>query len=133
MESKDKLKETDIKNRTCYYFDNIMRAWDMDINIDFSGILLDEKLYKEKYENILIYNLSYKTSTGAKPLRGRYNEIDGSIKIHNENRYLLFFDRRCFDKICDRIKYLLSFFRIDSYNSLPIDKILTFHNVIILI
>ena len=71
MESKDKLKETDIKNRTCYYFDNIMRAWDRDINIDFSGILLDEKLYKEKYENILIYNISYKTSTGAKPLRFR--------------------------------------------------------------
>ena len=30
-----------------------MRAWDRDINIDFSDILLDEKLYIEKYENIL--------------------------------------------------------------------------------
>ena len=30
MESKNELKETDIKNRTCYYFDNIMRAWDID-------------------------------------------------------------------------------------------------------
>ena len=25
MESKDKLKETDIKNCTCYYFDDLMR------------------------------------------------------------------------------------------------------------
>ena len=34
-----------------------MRAWDIDINTDFSGILLDEKLYKEKNRNILIYGL----------------------------------------------------------------------------
>ena len=52
-----------------------------------------------------------------------------------------------FDKICDKIKYLISKksgitdsinhnfgkIRIDSYSSLPIEKILTFHNVIILI
>ena len=50
MESRNELKVIDIKNRTCYYFDDIMRFWDKDI--DFCGILLDEKLYKEKYENI---------------------------------------------------------------------------------
>ena len=50
MESKDELKETDIKNHTCYYFDDIMRAWDKDIDTDFNGILLDEKLYKEKQQ-----------------------------------------------------------------------------------
>ena len=44
MKSKDELKEIDIKNRTCYYFEDIMRVWDRDI--DFSDILLDEKLYK---------------------------------------------------------------------------------------
>ena len=52
-----------------------------------------------------------------------------------------------FDKTCDKIKYLINEksgitdstnqnFRntkIDSYNSLPIEKILTFYNVIILI
>ena len=38
MESKDYLKEIDIKNCTCYYFDNIIRFWDGDI--DLSGILL---------------------------------------------------------------------------------------------
>ena len=52
MESKDELKEIDIKNCTCYYFDDTMRVWDRDIR--FSDILLDEKLYKDKYENILI-------------------------------------------------------------------------------
>ena len=30
MESKDELKETDIKNCTCYYFDDVMRATDID-------------------------------------------------------------------------------------------------------
>ena len=54
-----------------------MRAWDRDINIDFSDTLLDEKLYIEKYENILIHNVSYQTLTGAKPLRIRYDKIDG--------------------------------------------------------
>ena len=44
MESKDKLKEIDIKNRTCYYSDNIRT----DRDIDFSDILLDKKLYKDK-------------------------------------------------------------------------------------
>ena len=48
MESKDKLKEIDIKNCMCYYFDDIMRAWDIDIDTDFRDISLDEKLYKEK-------------------------------------------------------------------------------------
>ena len=58
---------------------------------------------KKKSKNILIYDISYKTSTGAKPLRIRYNEIYGFIKIHNKIRYLVLFDKQC-DKICSRIK-----------------------------
>ena len=34
MQSKDKLKEIDGKNRLCYNFDNIIRASDRDIDID---------------------------------------------------------------------------------------------------
>ena len=49
-----------------------MRASDRDIVL--SDILLNEKLYKGKYKNILIYYISCKTSTGAKPLRSRYNK-----------------------------------------------------------
>ena len=40
MESKDELKEMDIKNLACYYFDDIIN----DIDINFSDIFLDEKL-----------------------------------------------------------------------------------------
>ena len=61
MESKDEFKEIDVKNCRCYYFDDIMRV----IDIDFSDNLLDEKSYKT-YENILIYDISFKTFTGAK-------------------------------------------------------------------
>ena len=57
----------------------MIRFWDRDL--DFNDTLLDEKLYKEKYENILIDDISYKTSTGTKPLRIRLDKIiDGYIK-----------------------------------------------------
>ena len=106
MESKDELKEIDTENRTCYSFDDVMRAWDIDVEIDFSDISLEEKLYKENNENILIYEISYKSSTDAKPLRIRYDKIDGFIKIHNKIRYLVLFDW-C-DKVYDRVKHLIS-------------------------
>ena len=60
MEKKDELKQIDITNRTCYYFDDIMRVLD----IDFDNILLDKKRYKT-YEDILIYDISYKTFMGV--------------------------------------------------------------------
>ena len=66
-----------------------------------------ESYIKKKNENILVYDISYKTPMGTKPLRIRYNKIDGFIRTHNKIKYLLLFDEWC-DKICDRIKYLLS-------------------------
>ena len=56
MESKDKLKETYIKNRMCYYFDDIIRVWDKNI---YSSNILCKKYYKEKYKNIIIYDILY--------------------------------------------------------------------------
>ena len=74
----------------------------MDIN--FNDILLDKKPYKENYEDI--YDISYKT--GAKSLGIRYNEIDWFTIIQNRIRYLVLFDYGWFNKICDKIKYLIS-------------------------
>ena len=54
MENKDELKEIDIKNRTCYYFDNIIK----DRDIYSTDTLLDERPY-ETYRNILVHNISY--------------------------------------------------------------------------
>ena len=78
MESQDELKEIDIKNRTCYYFDDIMEVYSGDI-------LLDKKTYKD----ILIYDISQKTFMGLYPLRIRFYKIDGFIKIYDGIKYLL--------------------------------------------
>ena len=42
MESNDKLKEIDIKNRTWYYFDDIIKIEDFD----FDNILIGERSYE---------------------------------------------------------------------------------------
>ena len=82
-----------------------------------------------------------------KPLRIRFDKIDGFIKIHDKIRYLVSFDYSYCSKTFDKIKHLIreksgitdstnhnfGRIRIESYDSLPIEKILTFHNVIILI
>ena len=142
MENKNELKELDIKSRTCYYLDDITRA----IDIYCCDILLYKKSYK-KYRIVLINGISYKTCVGSIPLRIRFDKIDGFIKIYDRTIYLVILGHCSFHKICGSIKYLLSeksgiadsinynFARIrtDSYNSLPIEKILTSHNVIILI
>ena len=39
MEINNELKETDIKNRTCYYFNDVIETKDFD----FDNILTDEK------------------------------------------------------------------------------------------
>ena len=43
----------DIRNFTCYYFDDIIKFEDFDLD----NISIDE----ESYENVLVYNISYKT------------------------------------------------------------------------
>ena len=57
MDSNDELKNTDIKNLTCYYFDDIIKI------VDFN---LDNSLKEEKsYNNIFVYNIAYKTLINA--------------------------------------------------------------------
>ena len=84
---------------------------------------------------------------GAIPLRIWFEKIDRFIKIYDEIRYLVLFPSKRYNAIYNRIKYLITEksritdsvnhnfarIRIDPYNSLPTEKILTFHNVIILI
>ena len=140
MESKHELKEINIKNCACFYFENLIRVF----NFNFDNTLLEEKLY----ENISVYGMSYKALTGPKPLCIRHHKIDGFIRVcGGKSRYLALFDHGFFDKICDKIKYLISGksgitdsinhnfgkIRIEYYNSLLLEKLLTFPNVIIFI
>ena len=55
----NEFKKVSIKNRTCYYFDDIIKLEDFDLD----DISIDEK----SYENILIYDISCKALIDAKP------------------------------------------------------------------
>ena len=38
----------------------------------------------------------------------RFNKIDRFIKIHDKIKYLVLFDYIHYDKICDKMKYIIS-------------------------
>ena len=84
MESNDKLKEIDIKNCASYYFNDIIKI--EDFNVD--SFLMNESLY----ENILIYNISYNNLIGAKPLRIRFDKATGFTRVYDGTRYLVFLE-----------------------------------------
>ena len=85
-----------ILNRTFYYFDDIIKLEDFDTD----NILINKK----SLENILIYKISYKTLIDLKPLRNRFNKIDGFIRTYDEIRYLTLFGPQKYDVIYDRIR-----------------------------
>ena len=84
MTSNDKLKEINIKNCTRYYFNDINKFGDFDVD----NILIDEKIY----ENTLLYNVSYEALMGATPLRIEFNQIDVFIRIYDRTGYLVLFE-----------------------------------------
>ena len=75
MKSKNELKEIDIKTRVCYYFDNTING----TKSNFGNSLLDKKLY----ENISVYDISYKPQRDPKPVRIRFDKTDGFIMVLN--------------------------------------------------
>ena len=101
---------------------------------------------ERSYENILIYDVSYKTLIGVKPLPIIYNKVDGFIRKYHGTKYLVFFATEKYDAIFDSIRYLISLksfityvsflnypkIKIDSDNDLLLAKTLTLHNVVIL-
>ena len=107
---------------------------------NLGNILIDEK----SHENILIYDISYKTLINSKPFRIRFFKIDGIIRIYDGTRYLTLFGSEKYDAIYNRIRYLIiqksgityifshtfAKIKVDSYDSLPIEKRLSLHNVI---
>ena len=66
-------------------------------------------LNKKLYENISVYDISYKTSTGPKALRIRFDKIDGFVMVlDGKTKHLVLFDCGLFNKNCDTIKYFIS-------------------------
>ena len=80
-------------------------------------------------------------------MRIRNDKTDGIVRIYDGTRYLTLFGTEKYGAIYDRIRYLISLkssityifshyfakIKVDSYDSLSIEKIFTFHNVVILI
>ena len=64
MDSNIELKKDHIKNRTCYYFDDIIKIEDFNL----LNTLIDET----SNGNILVYNISYKNLI-VKPLSIRFD------------------------------------------------------------
>ena len=94
------MKEISIKNRTCYYFDDVIKIEDLD----FDNILLD----KNSYEIILIYDISNNTLTGAKPLRIRSDKAERFIRVDDVNRYLVLFGLGKYYAVLKRIRCFIS-------------------------
>ena len=80
-------------------------------------------------------------------MRITFDKLDGFIRIYDGTGYLTLFGSEKYDAIYDRIRYPISLesgityifshyfakIKADSYDSLTIEKILTLHNVTILI
>ena len=127
MGSDHKLKEISIKYRTCYYFNDIIKIEDFDID----NILMDEK----SYEKILVYNISNKRLIAANPLHIRSDEIDRFTRVYDGTIYLVLLGSKKYS-IYNRIRYLLSAksgityvishsyaeIKVVSYNSLSLEK-----------
>ena len=92
----NELKNVSIKNPMCYYFEDIINGE------DFDSALLDTK----SYENILIYDISYKSLIGTKSLRIIFDKANGFIRDYDGTKYVALFGLKKYDAIYDRIRYL---------------------------
>ena len=100
MKSKNEFKKIDIKRRVCYYLDDTIN----DTEINFKNISLDKK----SYENTSVSKKLYKTPASAKPLPVRFSKIDGFIiSFDGEIKHLVLLDYKYFNKICDKIQFLI--------------------------
>ena len=93
----------------------------------------------------MIFDISYKKLIDPKPLGIIFDKIDGIIRIYGETRYLTFLGPEKYDAVYKRIRYFIrqkggmtyifshyvGKIKVDSYDSLPIEKRLALHNVII--
>ena len=84
----NKVQDIDIKNRTCYFFNDIINITFFDLN----NIKIDKKSYK----NILIYYIGYVTTKDSKyvkiynvnPLYLIFINMNGNFEEINGNKYL---------------------------------------------
>ena len=84
------MKDRNIKNRTYYFFDDMINIANFDPNL--------LKIDKKSYKNIDIYYIQYITMKDSdyvkiesvNPLYLIISEVDGYFKEENGNKYLVF-------------------------------------------
>ena len=64
---------------------------------------------------ILVYDASYKTLIGEKPLLIIFDKVDGFIRDYNAARYLALFVSEKYNSIFNKIRYLISVKSSTSY------------------
>ena len=104
---RNEFKKVRIKNCTCYYFDDLIKLEDFDID--------NIAINKESNENILIYEILCKTLIEAKTLRITFEEIDGFIRTYDRTRYLVLSGSYKFDALYDITRYLISLKSVITY------------------
>ena len=148
------IKEIDIKNRTYYFYNDIIDILTFDSN--------NLKLDKKSYNNLDIYNIEYVAIkkigygydvNGVNPLYLRINNAGGYIEAINEAKCLVFDDTDenkkllryddVFNGIMSKIRkldddwleYSKDYMKIkfSSDDSLPLNKPLKFHNMTVTI
>ena len=101
---------------------------------------------EKSYKNILIYDVSYKTRFGTKPLCIMFNKVDGFLWDYDEISYLVLLGIEKHDAIYDRIRYLICLksdvtyvfshnyakINMDSDDDLPLEEILALYKVVII-
>ena len=150
----ENIKEINIKNRTCYFFDDI-------INIEnFNPDLL--KINKKSCKNIGIYYVGYMTIKDSKYVNIHnvnlsyvlIGEADGSVDKKNGNKYLTFADTNKIKKVLEKYTELWNKaksvtekindkpgqyekdymkFKFNSDDDLPLNKVLKFHNLMVIV
>ena len=94
----------------CYYFNGIINITDLDLD----NILLDEK----SCEDILIYDITYKTPYCAKPLHIGFSKVDRYIENINSTKY----DEK-YEIIFDRIRHVLLKSNIQTFILINIQRL----------
>ena len=79
-----------------YYFDDMIKIEDFILD----DIFIDETSYR----NILVYNISYKTLSDAKPFHIRFDQTDRFISVYDGTRYLVLFGSENYDFSYNRIE-----------------------------
>ena len=87
----NKIKNIDLRNRTCYFFDDIINIKNFDLN----NIKIDENSYKD----ILIYYIGYvtikivkyKKMNSVNPSYLVFIKVNGYFDEINKNKYLTLF------------------------------------------